>query len=264
MIFDTPDIRIFEWHFLKYKAYLLVIIYILLCNPVFSHNAEIEAESFNPIIESPLPEASFVISKVLSVLPEETIAGYGVIKVQEKENKYKLEFEFKVNLRGTKRSCSYSLLDAFGDVEQQIMVVWTNETQKEFLVKKHKNTPFVKEKNYENVTVGNTDLKWSDLALDCLYWKNWETVKREEILGRKCVILQNLRNNILFNFWIDENWFVPLQWQETSVVNNTLLRTISVKSFKKMKDVWMIKDVEIYNHTNDRKTTVLFENLNQE
>ncbi len=251
---------------LKYCFIHVFILAILLGSPyiVFAHNQEIEAESFNPIIESPLPEASNVIKKMLDMLPIEPISGSGTIKIYEGDNKQSIKFEFKIKLKGMDRTCSYSLLDAFGDVQEKIIVVWTNNNEKKIFVQNGKSASFVKKANSKDLAIGKTDLKVDDLTLECLHWQNWKAIRRAELLGRKCVVLQNVRDGILYELCIDDSWLVPLQWQEFLLENKSLVRTISVKSFKKINDVWMVKDIEIYNHTTFRKTIVIFDELSTE
>ncbi|MEM7397265.1 MAG: outer membrane lipoprotein-sorting protein, partial [Verrucomicrobiota bacterium] len=115
--------------------------------------------------------------------------------------------------------------------------------------------------------VEETDISWSDLSLSFLWWNNGEVMGSEEVKGRHCHVIdlpapEEATDLNGLRLWIDSQYLMLLQ-AETYNKEGNLIRRLKVKSFKKMDDMWMLKDIDIYSMPSRKKTTLRIKKLDR-
>ena len=112
-------------------------------------------------------------------------------------------------------------------------------------------------------SVQGTDVSWMDLTLAFLWWEGGSIVGSDEIKGRRCYVVEVPapvyreagegdrrpssaagRRYSRALLWIDKELRTLLQ-AEGYDCDGKLVRRLWVKSFKKINDRWVIKDMEV-------------------
>jgi hypothetical protein len=104
-----------------------------------------------------------------------------------------------------------------------------------------------------------TDLNWLDLTLSYLWWPNGRTVGAESIKGRECYMVDLpippgvATHCALIRLWIESKFHMLMQ-AEALDAKQQRLRVLRIKSFKKVKDVWMVEDLEVKSYPSRHRT----------
>lgn len=113
----------------------------------------------------------------------------------------------------------------------------------------------------EEVAVGDlfapvqeTDLSWMDLTLSFLWWTGGELAGEDKIKGRPAFIVdvpapdgEADSQYASVRLWIDVAARMLLQ-AEGRTADGTVVRRLWIKSFKKVNEMWMIKDLEVQHY----------------
>ena len=103
------------------------------------------------------------------------------------------------------------------------------------------------------------DINWLDLSLSYLWWPNGRTIGTEHVKGRQCYVVDlpvprdvsALCSTV--RLWIEAKVHVLLQ-AEAFDARQQRLRMLRIKSFKKVKDLWMIEDLEVQAYPSRHRT----------
>jgi len=209
-----------------------------------------------------------LISDVLAQFPLEPVDLKGDILCRKRHGMplKELKFEVRMRLGEEKPSVVYSIMDAFGRHLETLVV--TPDTAKGC------SYSYRKGNDDEDAQVPNlfepiqeTDITWADLSLGFLRWTNAAVTGRQEVRGRKClVVLVSPASSdcaaagtgayAAVRVWIDEKLHFMLQAQGLDT-NGRAVRTLWVRSVKKMGERWMVKDIEVQSDPSRRtKLTV--------
>ena len=101
--------------------------------------------------------------------------------------------------------------------------------------------------------VAGLDLNWLDLSLSYLWWPNGRTVGTEHVKGRLCYVVDlPVPRDVsalcsIVRVWIEAKVHVLLQ-AEAYDAKQQRMRALRIKSFKKVKDLWLIEDLEVQSY----------------
>lgn len=105
-----------------------------------------------------------------------------------------------------------------------------------------------------NGRVQQTDLTWLDLSLAFLWWRGGLVVGTESVRGRTAIVAdvappagRPTDPYARVRLWIDDQARILLQAEGYDAEGHAV-RTLWVKSFKKIDDRWMIKDLEVQQY----------------
>lgn len=107
--------------------------------------------------------------------------------------------------------------------------------------------------------IEGTALTWMDLTLSFLWWQDGRTIGITEVRGQPCYVVDahaptgQAAPYASVRMWVDTRASMMLQAEGYDALGDPI-RRISVKSFKKINDEWMIKDLEILELKGDRRT----------
>lgn len=113
--------------------------------------------------------------------------------------------------------------------------------------------------------VGGTDIRWTDLALDCFWWKDarWEAVREgETVHGQKCDVLRvvppvPVEGVAAMRIWVDRKNGCAMQAEEIDADGKAVRRLWGAR-VKKFGDRWManVLEVEVLGSGHRTKITV--------
>lgn len=118
--------------------------------------------------------------------------------------------------------------------------------------------------------IRQTDLTWMDLTLAFLWWRGGALQGKETVRGRPAFVVDvpapgdgpASSGYATVRLWIDERARMLLQ-AEGYDEEGTLVRGLWVKSFKKIDERWMIKDLEVQAYPVMHRTRVRVESVTE-
>ena len=203
----------------------------------------------------PAPSADELLAEVIERLPSLPLLITGELHVRRPRgvSVRNLNFEMFVNWGASPASASYAIKDKDGRLLEELTVVRSTNAVPVFS-RTDGDPP-------QKVPVGDlfasmqrTDLSWMDLTLSFLWWTGGEIVGKEEIKGRPSFIVdvpapdgEDGSQYASVRLWIDVAARMLLQAEGRDTKGDPV-RRLWVKSFKKVNDMWMVKDLEVQRY----------------
>jgi len=221
------------------------------------------------------PAAQELLDAVVARLPQEPLRMTGDLVVRKRHGIVvrQLGFELFVDWGRTPALARYTLRDAFGTDLEQLRV--TRPAGGASVFDYACGQP-LKPAPVPDLfaPLQESDLSWMDLALSFLWWKGAVLVGSEEVLGRPCYVLEvpapRLSRPVAaapasqpyarVRLWIDKELPILLQ-AEGMNADSQAIRRLWVRSFKKIDDRWMIKDLEVQQVPSPHRTKLTIEDV---
>lgn len=202
-----------------------------------------------------LPTTDELMGRLLARLPSKPILVTGdLITTAETGEKSKLGVSI---LLCYPRMAQYTILDAFGQQLEQLTVLRQGNTASLEYVKGDPAAGAPAPALGQQIQT--TALSWMDLTLGFLWWHGGNIIGREETRGQPCYVLDRhapaneAEPYASVRIWVDTRVSMLLQADGYDKLGDGI-RRLSVKSFKKINDEWMIKDLEIEHHPSKLRT----------
>lgn len=153
---------------------------------------------------------------------------------------------------------SYNLRDAFGrDLEE--IVLWRDDVLR---AQYRQGSPLQKTPAPDLFApIRDTAMSWGDLSLSFLWWQGGTVIGTEEIRGQECVVLEitapdeegGIYDHV--RLWIDRRHRMLLQ-AEGYDARGRRVRRMQVRSFRKIGEEWMVKDIVIRRYPGTMRTNL--------
>jgi hypothetical protein len=190
-----------------------------------------------------LPTVDKLMSDLLARLPAQPILITGdLVTTPVEGSKTKLAIEIRLSYP---RTASYTVRDAFGKELEQLIV--TREGKSATLAYKKEGSEAPSPSLGSRIQ--NTALTWLDITLGFLWWDGGRIIGQVEVRGQPCYVLDRHAHYgdsdpySSVRIWVDKRVSMLLQTEGYNMLGDCI-RRLSVKSFKKINDEWMIKDLE--------------------
>ena len=221
------------------------------------------------------PEADSILDAVVARLPQTPLDIHGKLTVRRPRGIPVQELGFDMTLRWgqTPSTATYTIRDAFDTVLEQMTFV--RDAEAAVQVAYAAGDP-PRETTAPNLAsaIQKTDLSWVDISLAFLWWRHAVLVGQESIRGRACFVidapapaaatpaLSTDKTYAAVRLWIDRELLMLLQ-AESYDASAALQRRLWVKSFKKIDERWMIKDMEIQSFPVVHRTKLRIQEVNE-
>ena len=216
--------------------------------------------------EQRLPPAESVLSSVRSGLPSIPVLVRGQVLRGglPRQRRRIFSFEAELDFASDPASIQYTLLDAFGAVRRQLLVVWFADGEAGWQLEEDGKISTLDGAGFY-APIPDTDVAWSDLALSFLWRREGRTIGLGRVKGRECYILEfsppaGASAGGPVRVWIDMKMRVFLKMEETGR-DGQLARSFSVKDFRRVSGVWMVKNVEVRSHPGKNRTLIRVDEL---
>jgi hypothetical protein len=195
-------------------------------------------------------------------LPREPVIINGNLEVRKKKGivTRTLNVEMSLNLGGKPATARYVLRDAFGKSLEQMTVTRNPGAVSRFdYAAGDPPVPGVIPDLF--APFQDTDVSWMDLTLSFLWWPGGRTIRTETLRGQNCFIVDvaappgetgQYKKVII---WVDEKMHMVLQ-AEGYDIKGEIVRRLFIKSFKKIDDRWMIKDMDVQAFPSEHRTNL--------
>lgn len=206
----------------------------------------------------PFTRAADVLERVRANLPNEAIQIRGELMCGAQRGKLDRAFHLDANLQlgQSPATACYTLRDGFGTVTEQLTI--TRQPDNEWRRDYAKGWPLKSAPAPSGGSlIGGSDVTWNDLSLAFLWWTDGIITGRELFLERECLVLEFTPPQApwLTRVWIDEARLVLMKVEEYDA-KQILQRRIAVRTFKKIGDNWMIKDLDIRRWPGEHRTLI--------
>ena len=222
----------------------------------------VTAESLQPI-----PDADRILAGVVARLPAETLLIDGTLTVRRPRGVpvNELGFQLRADWGGTPSSVTYTIYDGMGDERERLSVSRSSDGIPRF--EYATGTPSVSAPCPDLYgPIQGSDVSWMDLTLSFLWWRGGRLAGEEPIRGRACYVVDVPAPGVeaapyrRARLWIDRELLMLLQ-AEAFDAQDRPVRRLWVKSFKKINDRWMIKDMEVQSYPAVHRTKVRIYNV---
>lgn len=193
-----------------------------------------------------LPSADQLMSDLMARLPTKpvVIAGDLITTDGSSGDKAKLGVSILLCYPGMAR---YTIMDAFGRELEQLTVTITGGRM---ALAYEAGSPLTNAPAPQlGASLRDTALSWTDLTLAFVWWPRGRTIGQEEVRGQPCYVVDrhpapgSTEGYGSVRMWIDTRVSMLLQADGMDTLGEPR-RRLSVKSFKKINDEWMVKDIE--------------------
>lgn len=202
-----------------------------------------------------LPAVDELMANLLARLPVRPITLTGDL-VTTAESTPTSKFNIVIQLQYPEKA-TYTLCDIFGKSLEQLTV------------HRHKGLTTYRYLSGDPLTpaaipsqaarIQNTALCWMDLTLGFLWWHGGKIIGRVEARGQPCYLLdrrapqEEVSPYARVQLWVDTRISMLIQADGYDKLEN-LSRRLSIKSFRKIHNEWMVKDLEVEDLANQITT----------
>lgn len=204
------------------------------------------------------PSVRDILDSVLAQMPGEPVLITGRLGVRDRGQSVLVAYniEIRLHISGGSLSGSYTLYDSKGPSLEQFRV--SRSAGKKPKYEYFSGNPLTAAAPPDVFSrIRNTGVTWADLSLPFLWWRNGSFAGNASIRGRDCFVIDvepaaedgETDRAMTIRVWIDKEYRMLLQAEEYGA-GSKMLRRLSVESFKKINNEWMIKDIIVAGSTN--------------
>jgi hypothetical protein len=216
-----------------------------------------------------------LLADVVAQLPREALTLSGQINVTRRGGMEvkRLLFAMHLDMRSNPSLARYTIRDAIGSDIEELTVL--REPGKPPRYEYRAGNP-LRSAPLPNLgaAIQQTDISWTDLTLQFLWWERVKRIGRDVVKGRGCHVvdvaapvrgaagseLETGQVPWRVRIWIDEQ--VPMMLRaEAYDAGDRLVRALWVKSFKRIRNRWMIKEMEVQSEPMKHRTHFIVDNL---
>jgi hypothetical protein len=214
-----------------------------------------------------LPSARDLIDNLLKRLPDQTVTLRGSLKADKTADGGGTQFgiEMQILARGPEARGNYLIADNFGSPLAHLDIRRPPGAPPTLLLETGSPPSSVKSPSL-NLSLPNSDLLWMDLTLGFLWWTDGKTLGVQEIRGQSCYLVDLYSPNpaadryASVRLWIDRTHGM-LMLAEAQDPLGHVIRRVTIKSFRKIGEHWMIKDLEIRTLPDNHKTILRIDSM---
>jgi len=204
------------------------------------------------------PSVKSILDSVLAQMPGEPILITGRLGVRDRGQSVLIAYNVEISLHisGGSLSGSYALYDSKGPSLEQFRV--SREAGQKPRYEYFAGNPLVAAAPPDVFSrIRDTGVTWADLSLPFLWWRKGTLAGSASVRGRDCFVIDvepaaedgETSRAMAIRVWIDKEYRMLLQAEEYGT-GSKMLRRLSIESFKKINNVWMIKDIIVAGSTN--------------
>lgn len=254
----TPDTSV-KW---------FLVIPLLLGMPWFTWGQESGGlDEIVPMWASGPEHAAELMREVREAIPNGPMVIEANIRAKERINRpeSRLQAQVRMETRGERFQAVYRIHDHFGSSTDELTV--TREPDAPPSYQYRRGDPLAGEELPDlSSAIHHTDFTWIDLSLSYLWWPGGDTIGTDRTRGHFCYIVEvAVPADLALDAEVVRLWVEPkrhmLLRAEAYDADRVLVRRLSVESFRKIEDVWFVKDIDVVGYPERTKTTMRVESV---
>jgi hypothetical protein len=216
-----------------------------------------------------LPTVDQLLDAVVAQLPRDPLRITGDLSVRRRHGVVERELKFDMELRWGEqppRAC-YTIRDAFGSDLESLTVLRPPREAPRFEYARGNPLRPAPLPDLSS-SIQGSDITWTDLSLSFLWWRDGEVTGTDEVSGRECYVVvvkvppesakgEAGRAYARARMWVDQKASMVLQ-AEALNAQGEVVRRLWVRSLKKItekvREQWMIKDLEVQQFPSVHRT----------
>jgi hypothetical protein len=206
-----------------------------------------------------------VLEDVLRRLPNRPVYISGRLETRVGRKKRTQNLEATVNFASSPMSGSYTISDSFGRSLERLTI---SRTGVGALSRTYSKGDPLRRSAPPQLSgpIQGTAVRWSDLTLAFLWWRQGSIIGTDKVKGRPCIVMNVIApkdeptDMRQVKLWIDLKYVFLMRAEELSDEGKPV-RRLSVKSFKKVGDAYMVKDIEIEDFKAKTETKLRIDEL---
>ena len=208
------------------------------------------------------PEAGELVRSVVAGLPDVPVRIEAQLQSKDRRGVLEgtLNAEMKLDWYGPPPSAEYRIRDAFGTEREALRLNWPEPGRPAYRYSRGE-PPEAQPLPDLYRPIEGTDFSWIDLSLSFLWWPGGRTVGMEKIKGRLCYIVElpappgEPGGYAGVRLWIEPRIRMMLQAAAYDAAGE-VLRLVEVKSFKKVRDLWLIQNLDVQTFPGRHRTSL--------
>ncbi len=159
----------------------------------------------------------------------------------------------------------YMVRDRFGNELERLRITWTPGSAPAYTFAQG-DPPEETPMEDLNRSIAGLDLDWADLSLSFLWWDGARVIGGERVRGRYCTIIElqapedQVSQYAFVRLWIDPEISLLMQ-ADAYDARRRLARRMQVKSLRKIDEVWMILNLDIFSGASGERVTLRVRNV---
>ncbi|MBP7829068.1 MAG: outer membrane lipoprotein-sorting protein [Kiritimatiellae bacterium] len=212
--------------------------------------------------EASWPDAGELVRGVVAGLPDVPVVIHAQLQSKDRRGVIEgvLNAEMKLDWYGRPPTADYLIRDAFGAGREALRLSWSEPGRPAYGYRRG-DPPAEAALPDLYRPIEGTDISWVDLSLSFLWWPGGRTVGMEKIKGRMCYIVDipappgEPGNYAGVRLWIEPRIRIMLQAAAYDT-GGEVLRLVEVKSFKKVRDLWLIQNLDVQTFPGRHRTSL--------
>ena len=200
--------------------------------------------------------AQQLLDAVVAQMPTQPVLIVGRLGVRDRAQRTLRAYnvDIRLHISGDSVSGCYTLSDALGTILEQFKMDRVPGKQPHYEYAKGDPLQAAAIPGLFDV-IRDTGVSWSDLTLPFLWWRDGSITGDGSHKGRDCSIITlrppsyEVKEPITVKVWIDKKYRMFLKAEEYDTAGK-MLRRLSVVSFKKINEEWMVKDIAVEGSPN--------------
>lgn len=173
--------------------------------------------------------------------------------------------EMRVDWGAEPPTALYMVHDRFGNELERLQIAWPPGDAPEYTYAQG-DPPVETDLEDLNRSIAGLDLDWADLSLSFLWWDGARVIGSERVRGRYCTIVElpapedQVSQYAFVRLWIDPEINLLMQ-ADAYDARRRLARRMQVKSLRKIDEVWMIQNLDIFSGATGERVTLRVRDL---
>lgn len=215
------------------------------------------------------PDGPALLARLRAALPDVPLRVSGELQSRDRRGNIRrvLPVEMRLAWGAVPPQAEYRVLDRFGREQERLRISWPADAALQY--RYFSGDPLEEQSiDHLNRSIAGLDLYWSDLSLSFLWWEDARVNGSERVRGRYCHVVDvaapaNGETDYAgVRLWIDQeaNLLMRADLYERS---NQVVRRLQVTSLRKIDEVWMIQNMDIFTHDTRERITLRVRDLEQ-
>lgn len=207
------------------------------------------------------PDARAILDSVIDALPDVPLRldGELIARGAGREREQRQLVELLFDWQADPPSARFTVRDAFGAPLRHLAVTWPDRVRARFNYFEGYPLRAMPPPD-PTANIPGTDLSWMDLSLLFLWWPNPQLAGVEDVRGQSCWVIDvpapaDMPAVSGVRVWVARRAPIVLK-AESYDPSHRAVRRFEVKSFKRINNRWVIKDVEVQNLLTRTRTTL--------
>ncbi len=214
------------------------------------------------------PDAVVLLDQVRAALPTVPLRVEGELQARDRRGNITriAPVELELNWGAPVPQAVYTVFDRFGAMQERMTVKWPEPGVARWSLERGDPPESVADPDWA-APVAGFDLTWADLSLSFLWWPDGEWAGAERVRGRFCEIIELTAPEDAatayagVRLWIDPETALLLQ-ADALDRRGRAVRRVQVRSLLKIDEMWMVQNLDIYNHATRERVTLRVRDLN--